>query len=135
MKVRDIMTAALFTLMETDDLDLTRQLMESERIRHIPIVNDVNELVGLLTQRDLLKISISSLAEIQSREQQELHRRIPLKEVMKSAITTVEPDEDLRTAGKMMLENKYGCLPVVENKKLLGIITEADFIKLAIDRI
>jgi CBS domain-containing membrane protein len=56
-----------------------------------------------------------------------------VKEVMSSSVVTIGPHEPLANAARLMLENKIGCLPVVDGEKLLGILTESDFVKLALE--
>ena len=66
-------------------------------------------------------------------EQRELDRHIPIKDVMRTEIATTTPDTDLKKAISSMLENKFGCLPVIDNQgRLIGIITDEDVIRLAI---
>ena len=64
LKVNDLMTTELFTLSESDNLKMARSLMDLQRIRHIPIVNDNREFIGLVTHRDILRATISQLADI-----------------------------------------------------------------------
>ena len=132
LKVKDIMSTEVFVLTEIQSLALVRFLMKLKHIRHIPIVDDNNVFIGLLTHRDLLSHTISLLADPDEREQNELDRQIAIKEVMKRNVLTVEPDMELCEVIPVLLENKYGCLPVVDDKKLVGIITEADFLKLTL---
>jgi CBS domain-containing membrane protein len=131
LKVRDIMSTDLVTLKEDDDLGLAENVMRFGRIRHLPVVNK-GKLVGLVTHRDILRAQVSSLAEIPLEERNELKLSIPAREIMKKDIETISPDETVLDAAKILKENKYGCLPVVNNRKLIGIITEADFIDLVI---
>ena len=107
-----------------------RNLMNVEHLRHVPIVDDGGFFVGLLTHRDLLAQTVSSLADISHQEQYSLDRGIPIQNVMRTGVVTAAPHMDLREAIEILLHNKYGCLPVVANKKLVGIVTEADFLKL-----
>jgi CBS domain-containing membrane protein len=130
LKVKDIMTTDVFILQAEDTLELARSLMKIKYIRHVPIVNSNGQFVGLLTHSDLLSLTISLLADIDEKEQDDLDRQIPIVEVMKTDVVTASPELDLCTAISFLLENKYGCLPVVSDKKLVGIVTEADFIKL-----
>lgn len=130
LKVKDIMTTDVFVLYATDTLELARSLMNVEHIRHVPIVDTDGHFVGLLTHRDLLSLTISLLADIDEKEQADLDRHIPIKKVMKTKVVTASPELDLGSAIAILLKNKYGCLPVVADKKLVGIVTEADFLKL-----
>ena len=131
LKVRDIMSTDLVTLKEDDDLGLAENVMRFGRIRHLPVVKS-GKLVGLVTHRDILRAQISSLADLPLEERNELKLSIPASEIMKKDVETISPDETVLDAAKILKENKYGCLPVVNNRKLIGIITEADFIDLVI---
>lgn len=133
LKVKDIMTKDVFVLYANDTLDLVRSLMEIKHIRHVPIVNTKGEFLGLLTHKDLLALTVSLLADIDKKEQDDLDRHIPIKKVMKTGVVTADPEMDLCTAISILLKNKYGCLPVVSERKLVGIITEADFLELTYD--
>lgn len=132
MLAKDLMTTDLYTLEADHSLNLARFLMQARHIRHIPIVDPEFRFVGLLTHRDLLEISVSALAEIDRSEQAELHRKIPIRQVMKTDVMTIDPDLKAEEAATLMLEHKYGCMPVVSENKLIGIVTEADFLRLTI---
>lgn len=131
LKVRDIMSTDLVTLKEDDDLGLAENVMRFGRIRHLPVVTS-GKLVGLVTHRDILRAQISSLADLPLAERNEIKLSIPAREIMKKDVETISPDETVLGAAKILKENKYGCLPVVNSNKLIGIITEADFIDLVI---
>ncbi len=132
MKVKDIMTKDVFTMNAAQNLAELRVLMKARHIRHVPIVDGENHFMGLLTHRDLLSHTISRLAGIDDSEQYDLDKNIIIQHVMKSDVVTASPETDLRTAISILLENKYGCIPVVVEKNLVGIVTEADFLKLTI---
>ncbi|MGK5093776.1 CBS domain-containing protein [Deltaproteobacteria bacterium TL4] len=132
IKVKDIMTTDLYVLQENDSVNLSRFLMESKRIRHVPIVNLDYDFIGLLTHRDLLALSVSTLAGISEEELAAIQRSIAVKDVMNVGIKTISPELDLRSAAKMILDQKFGCLPVVKGKKLVGIVTEADFVRITL---
>lgn len=133
LKVNDLMTTELFTLNKDDNLKMARSLMDLQRIRHIPIVNDEREFIGLVTHRDILRATISQLADIDPATQGEIDAGIPVGEIMRTGIKTISAETSLKEAALLLLEHKYGCLPVVnEQNGLTGIITEADFLKLTI---
>jgi CBS domain-containing membrane protein len=131
-KIKDIMTTEVFTLRATQTLALARFLMKLKHVRHIPIVADDSHFIGLLTHRDLLAHTISLVADPGQNEQEELDEYIHLGQIMKTNILTVDPEMNLRDAIPILLENKYGCLPVISSDKLVGIVTEADFLKLTL---
>ncbi|MCP4349609.1 MAG: CBS domain-containing protein [Desulfobacterales bacterium] len=132
LQVKDIMTNDVFALHAEQTLAMVRSLMDSKHIRHVPIVDTDNGFIGLLTQRDLLACTVSMLADIGKEEQDSLDSSISIGNVMRTEVATVNPDTDLREAINVLLENKYSCLPVLSNDKLVGIITEADFLKLTL---
>lgn len=132
LTVGDLMTTQLFTLLESDSLYTAKQIMEMARVRHVPIVDASDHFIGLITHRDMLALAVSKLSDIDSSTQDELDAGIPLREIMRTDVAVVAPDTLLRDAAQQLLEHKYGCLPVVENGRLTGIITEADFLRLTI---
>jgi len=127
------MTSEVFVLHAAQTLELLRSLMRIKHVRHVPIVEPDNTFVGLMTHRDLLAQTISHLAEVDDEEQEYLDRHIHIMNIMKTDVTTVDPEMDVCNAITMLLEHKYGCLPVVTDGKLVGIVTEADFMKLTLD--
>ena len=131
LKVRDIMSSDLVTLKEDDDLGLAENVMRFGRIRHLPVVKN-GKLVGLVTHRDILSAQVSSLADLSVEDINELKLSIPASEIMKKDVETVSPEDPVLKAASILKRNKYGCLPVVNDRKLIGIITEADFIDLVI---
>ncbi len=133
MLVKDLMTQKVFSLKETDTLSAARSLMSQQRIRHIPIVATDNKFIGLITHRDLLGATISHLANVDDDTQKEIDAGIPIKEIMRTDLKTVHSDDNLKDAATLLLNHKYGCLPVEDNGYLVGIITEADFLKLTIE--
>ena len=133
LKIKDIMTSEVFVLHATQTLELVRSLMRIKHVRHVPIVEPDNTFVGLMTHRDLLAQTISYLAGVDEEEQEYLDRNIHIINIMKTDCLTVDPEMDLCKAITMLLEHKYGCLPVVSDGKLVGIVTEADFLKLTLD--
>lgn len=130
--VKDLMTTQLFTLLESDSLYTAKQIMEMARVRHVPIVDAKDNFIGLITHRDMLSVAVSKLSDIDPSTQDELDAGIPLREIMRMDVARVSSDTQLRDAAQMLLDHKYGCLPVVDNGKLVGIITEADFLRLTI---
>lgn len=132
INVNDLMTTNLYTLSENDTLRTARLAMAEHRIRHIPIVDADNRFLGVLTQRDVLALTVSSLADMDAEEREALDTNIALSEVMSRNVLTVDAKTSLREAAGLMLEKKIGCLPVVAGDYLIGILTEADFLKLVV---
>ena len=133
LTTRDLMTEDLIALRDTDSLLSAKRAMEEARIRHLPIVDASGAFVGLLTHRDMLAASVSRLAEIDNDTQEEIYAGIPIKEVMRPDVALASPELPLRQAAEVLLTQKYGCLPVVEGGKLVGILTASDFISLSLE--
>lgn len=133
LKIKDLMTSPVFSLTESDSLHSARSLMDLQRIRHIPITTVDNVFAGLITHRDLLGATISKLAELDPETQKEIDAGVPIREIMRTDIATVDEDVSLKDAAQILLNHKYGCLPVVHNGELKGIVTEADFLRLTIN--
>jgi CBS domain-containing protein len=124
ISVADFMTKDLVTVRESDDVALAEALLRLGGIRHLPVVRD-HKLVGILTQRDILRSGASGKAGA---------REIAVSDVMTREPTSVRPAMALSHAARLMLERKYGCLPVCDPEgKLVGIVTEADFVRFAAD--
>ncbi|MGK5086442.1 CBS domain-containing protein [Bdellovibrionota bacterium FG-2] len=127
--VRDLMTPAPLTLSEENCLKDVEDLFNWKAIRHIPIINATGRLVGLVTHRDFLKLAISRLAAFDAEEAEALYRSVKVHTIMGKNLKSASPDMPLRVAADLMFHQKYGCLPVVDGKTLVGILTEADFVK------
>ena len=133
LTVGQFMTDTVFTLQSEDNMLDARHLMSLAKIRHAPVTDDYGNFEGLITDRDLLACTISRLAEIDEDTQREIDTAIIVKDIMRRDIMCVTKDTDIRDAGALLLKHKYGCLPVVKERTLIGIITEADFIKISLD--
>ncbi|MDQ5870657.1 MAG: CBS domain-containing protein [Acidobacteriota bacterium] len=128
-KVRDLMTPNPFTLQPRDTLAALYDLMDNHRVRHVPIVDGDGELVGLLTHTDLAMSALGSLSDLPLSQERDLLQRRKIREVMVTELETVEPETPLAEAASTLFENKIGCLPVVEGTRLVGILTESDFVR------
>lgn len=127
--VSDLMTEKVFTLQSKDNLTALYDLMDAEHIRHIPVLDSEGDVVGLVTHRDLLRTALGRRADLPLSRQREILSRRAIEEIMTRDIETIAADATIGEAAEIMLENKYGCLPVVEGNRLVGILTEADFVR------
>ncbi|ROR32736.1 CBS domain-containing protein [Inmirania thermothiophila] len=132
IRVADLMTTDLYTLRTTDSLRTARMAMTERRIRHVPVVDERNCFVGLVSQRDVLAASVSRLADIAPEERDAIESAIPVSEVMTTSVAAVDEDTPLLDAARYLLEHKYGCLPVLRGDRVVGIITETDFLRFVI---
>jgi CBS domain-containing protein len=121
MYVRDLMKRAPVTLLASDHLDLADGIMRLGHIRHLPVV-DGDRLVGLVSHRDLLRATAASLLRLHADGLQS----VPVHSVMTPKVFSVAPTVSLRAAVALMLEKRIGCLPVVDDGKLVGLLSETD---------
>jgi CBS domain-containing protein len=131
LKVRDVMTADPTTLKRNDKLTLADDIMRLGRVRHLPVLDDDDQtLVGIVTQRDLFRDALAQALGYGKHAQRKLLDSLAVKDVMATEVVTIRPDASLVYAARVLTERKIGCLPVVEDGRLVGILTEGDFVAL-----
>jgi CBS domain-containing membrane protein len=130
-EVRDLMTRDVVTLGRNETLRTADDVMRLGRIRHLPIVDEDGALAGIVSQRDLFHSGLMRALGYGSHAQGRALDSLVIKEAMKTDVATTIPDAPLREAAKLMFEKKIGCLVVLENQKIVGILTEGDFVRLA----
>ena len=131
LKVRDLMTSDPTTLKRNDKLTLADDIMRLGRVRHLPVLDDDNQtLVGIVTQRDLFRDALAQALGYGRHAQRKLLDTLSVKDVMTTDLVTANPDTALVEAARILTKRKIGCLPVVEHGRLLGILTEGDFVAL-----
>ncbi|MGL5812026.1 MAG: CBS domain-containing protein [Aeromonas sp.] len=133
MTLSEIMTEHPFTLGPQNSVKQAMDLMQQERIRHIPIVDDHHHLLGLVTLSDILATRESKLLLINPEREAEFTDSVQLDEIMTRQVATVDPRAGIKEAALYLQRHKYGCLPVIKGRKLVGIVTESDFIAVAIN--
>ncbi|MBY8141873.1 CBS domain-containing protein [Vibrio fluvialis] len=131
IKVEDMMTRNPHTLLRSHTLADARHMMEALDIRHIPVVDANRKLLGIVTQRDILAAQESSLQRLPA--EQSYTADTPLYEMMHTEVMTVAPQAGLKESALYMQKHKVGCLPVVAKGELVGIITDSDFVSIAIN--
>jgi len=125
MLVRDIMTKNVITITsDTYVLDAER-IMDQNRIGRLPVVDD-GKLVGIVTKNDVLKASPTSTTPTNQRHLFYLMSKLTVKEIMKTKILKISPDTPIEKAIAIAQKNKVGSLPVVEEDKVVGILTTND---------
>ena len=130
--VADVMTRKIVTVSETDALEFVDAGMHRLRFRHLPVVDRLGRLVGLLTHGDLRQASPSSLSDTAAERSAEILQQ-PVRRIMQHDVLTVQPEDSLIQAGKVLWESKIGCLPVVNaDRALVGMLTKGDFIRVAL---
>lgn len=129
--VRDIMKTKLAVLHEEDNLEMAERVIKTFAFRHLPVV-DGNKLVGLVSERDVLRAAVSTLDEDHALRDHCVKRFFFVREIMTTEVISVRPQTRLLDAAKILREKRLGCLPVTEDDgTLVGIVTQGDFLELA----
>lgn len=123
-KVEQYMTTNPVTVNEDELVDLAAFVMDREGIRHLPVEDREHCLVGIVSYRALLRYLVD-------REKDGSEEALPVKEIMETDSVTVAPDTLTLEAIDLMRDRKVGCLPVVKDGKLVGLVTERDFMPIA----
>jgi acetoin utilization protein AcuB len=111
-----------------DNLRTVEERMATKQLRHLPVLEQ-GEVVGLVTQRDLFKAAQSSAMGYGEKAQQAYLQSVRVKEIMTYPVVTIPPDTAVAAAADMMITKGIGCLPVVENQKLIGMVTKTDLLR------
>lgn len=128
MIVRDLMTPDPETVSPELSLADLANLMDERAIRHAPVVDRGGDVVGVVSHRDLVQGALRS-RQADTSDQRGALQPLTVKDIMTYGPQTVDPEEPLAEAAEMMLENKIGCLLVLDNDRLVGIMTESDFVR------
>ena len=116
--VRHLMSSPVITFFAEQSLALVEDVMRLRHVRHIPVIDDAQHVIGLVSHRDLMRLS---------------HDGIDVRALMREDVRTIDAEASAASAGGYMLEHNIGCLPVVNGaQQLIGIITERDFLRFAV---
>jgi acetoin utilization protein AcuB len=129
MRVRDFMSTNVVTVDEKTSIDDARKIMEAHKIRRLPVMKK-DKLVGLVTERMLLEASPSPATSLSIHELHYLLAKMTVKEIMVKNPYTISPDIPAEEALQLGQEKGYGAFPVVENKRLVGMVTESDIVRM-----
>jgi acetoin utilization protein AcuB len=130
MLVHERMSKHPITITEDTPINEAIKLMRDEKVRRLPVLNDKGELVGIVSEKDLLYASPSPATSLSIHELHYLISKITVDEVMTEDVITVSEYTPLEEAARIMSDNKIGGLPVMRDGKLVGIITESDLFKI-----
>jgi CBS domain-containing protein len=132
-RVGDIMTRDVVTVNQNDKLVSADDVMRLGRVRHLPVVDDEGALAGIVSQRDLFHGGLLRALGYGTRARGQALDLLWVKDAMHNEVVTTSADTTLSDAARVMLERKLGCLVVVDAGKVVGILTEADFVKQALE--
>lgn len=128
-RVRELMRTELKTLGRNDPLVAADRLMETERIRHLLILDEEGRLAGVISQRDIFFNALLRALGFGARAKEHAFEGLRAKDCMVENVVTIPADATLSRAASVMSQMKVGCLPVLEGDQLVGIITESDLVR------
>jgi acetoin utilization protein AcuB len=131
MTVRQLMSEGVVTIKDTATCHDAVERMMRHRVRHLPVIDGSGRLCGVVTDRDLRHhlFEPKTFTRIGAVRVEKLLKDTPVSQVMSTPVITVGADEPLETAARLMLQDKVGSVPVVDDGRLVGIITETDLLK------
>ena len=127
-RVRDLMQEKIVTISAGERLSTVQDIMTLGRVRHMPVVHG-GKLVGVVSERDLLRASLSSLHTARDEERRAFLHVVEIAGVMSTPPIVIGPEASIQEAALIMAECKIGCLPVVEGDALVGLLTETDILR------
>ncbi len=133
MLVNERMSHPVITIHPKMPIHDALNLMKKEHIRRLPVVDKKGNLVGMVSENDLLHASPSDATSLSIWEVNYLLSKITINRIMAKDVITVTEDTPLEEAARIMADRKIGCVPVVRDKKIVGIITETDLFKLFLE--
>src|SRR5262245_59596928 len=125
--VRSVMKRKVVRISADDTLWIVKEIMDLAHVRHLPVVHK-GELVGVVSQRDLMRASLSNVMGISVEEQKIFLEGVKIAEVMSAPPRTVSASDSVQKAASTMAQFKIGCLPVMDDKDIVGIVTETDLL-------
>jgi CBS domain-containing membrane protein len=128
-RIQQVMTAPVRTLDRNDTLDVAEDLMIRHRIRHLPVVDEAGRVIGVVSRSDLFPDGLAGALGYGAVGQQKLLHVIQVKDVMSQPPVIIAAGAFVWDACVAMLDRKIGCLPVVEDERLVGIVTEGDLLR------
>ena len=130
--VRRWMSSPALVVDESMPLPNVRQRIEQQHVRRLPVVNAAGQLVGIVTEGDINRVSDSHITDV--RDYSLYHRvaDLPIGEIMTRAVVTVTPDTPIRVVARLLLDHRIGGVPVVEDGRVVGMITESDLFRLIV---
>lgn len=131
--VRDLMTVEVKTIGRNATLQSADDVMRLGRVRHLPVVEEDGTLAGIVTQRDLFHSGLLRALGYGSHARQAALEGFLVKEAMRTEVVTTTADTPLRDAARTMVEHQIGCLVVLEANAIVGILTEGDFVRAALN--
>jgi CBS domain-containing protein len=132
--ISTIMTKDVITLNHTDNLETAEALFKQNKIRHIPVVSG-KQIIGMLSYTDLLRISFADAVDEDEQEVDTVvYNMFTIEQVMAKNLVSVDSHTTIKEVAEILAKKEFHALPVIENKKLVGIVTTTDLINYLISQ-
>ena len=130
--VRRWMSSPALVVDESMPLPDVRQRLKQQHVRRLPVVNAAGQLVGIVTEGDINRVSDSHITDV--RDYSLYHRvaDLPIGEIMTRTVVTVTPETPILVVARLLLDHRIGGVPVVEDGRVIGMITESDLFRLIV---
>ncbi len=134
---REIMGKKLITVRDIDTLAMAHRLMKENRIRHLPVEDDEGEVIGVLSQRDIMRASESKISYEYGFifEDLKIGNHLMVEDYMTSPVESVPSDTPLKLLAQKMLDHKISCYLVTEKEEVVGIVTTDDLLRYLVFRL
>lgn len=135
MNVADCMHTDLVTIPPIALVSTAQERMRQHRVRHLPVVDSMQQLLGIVTDRDIRQAAASDAPQMGDHELRYLLDKMTVQSIMTQQVMTVRGETSLAAAGQLFLDKKFGCLPVLgEAQQLIGILTVTDLLRAYVQR-
>jgi len=129
MRIGDLMKTRLETVRDSDTLSAAIRTLREKRIKHLPVLNAAGRLVGVVTDRDLKRANASDVGTLEIHDLLYLLEKVKVRQIMTRNPLVARPEAGVGAAARIMVDRGIGCLPVVKDKKLLGMVTTTDLLR------
>ncbi len=133
MLVKDRMVSDPLTITTDTSLKDALELIRSKPFRHLPVLDENDKLVGIVTEKSLVYAAPTPTTTLSVFEVDYILSRTKVGQIIQGAVITVEPDLPVEEAARVMVDHRIGCLPIVEDDKLLGIISDTDIFRVFVE--
>lgn len=134
--LRKIMTANPVSVTQHVNIYKARMMMAEKKIRHIPVQDiDSGKVIGLLSQKDVLAHAIKTINQRGFEQLEHTEKSINVATIMDDSPAVFNISDSLVDVGKMLLAQRSGCVSIVENNQLVGVITSSDFVKVVVNNL
>jgi acetoin utilization protein AcuB len=133
MLVKDRMTSDPLTITTDTNLKDALELIRSKPFRHLPVLDENDKLVGIVTEKSLVYAAPTPTTTLSVFEVDYILARTTVGQIIQGPVVTVGPDLPLEEAARVMVDHRIGCLPIVEDDKLIGIISDTDIFRVFVE--